>query len=306
MSRGTARAYPGPGIAVLMTLALLGLQVALGIVVGVVWGLVRHGGMAGAGDAAIPPIVFGIINTVVFAVVIAWAAVANRGTFRSLWHGRRCGGAVWSAALLAVVGLVVVLGCIGNLLTRMVPVPKELLDVFAGLTDLKANPVSVVFTLVVVAAVGEEWLFRGYILRGLLDHLRPRAAVALSAVLFAVMHANFWQLPVGLGLGLLCGFVYLRTRSLVLCIGMHAANNSLALSLPYLPFTIAGVNDGSEGGPLPPWWFAALGCALLGAGWALLARTTRSLVRPPVLPAGEGSASVPSGEACAAAEALVD
>jgi glutamate-5-semialdehyde dehydrogenase len=121
---------------------------------------------------------------------------------------------------------------------------------------------------VVIAPLTEEVIFRGLILRGMLGRLRASWAVALSAVLFAVTHLNPAQAPVALLLGLLLGWIYLRTRSLGLCMIGHAVNNAAIYAIELLPFEIDGFNavPDIDGTIFHPWWFDALALALLAAG----------------------------------------
>lgn len=84
-------------------------------------------------------------------------------------------------------------------------------------------------TVCILAPIIEEILFRGILLRGLLQNgTSPIIAISLSAILFGLAHLNPWQfLGAGL-LGAVFGFVYFRTKSLWLCIFLHALNNSVS------------------------------------------------------------------------------
>ncbi|MFQ3585538.1 MAG: CPBP family intramembrane glutamic endopeptidase [Cyanobacteriota bacterium] len=83
-------------------------------------------------------------------------------------------------------------------------------------------------SIVAVAPVTEEWLFRGILLhRWSLKWGIPKGLWA-SSVLFGLLHPN----PVGLTVfGLVMGLLYLQTRSLTLPILAHVLNNILALML---------------------------------------------------------------------------
>lgn len=85
---------------------------------------------------------------------------------------------------------------------------------------------AVVPLLVIVAPVTEEVLFRGQFLRGFLGRYSPAMAIGLSAVLFSAIHLNPVQIPATLMLGILSGFLFLRTRSVWPCIAAHMLNNS--------------------------------------------------------------------------------
>lgn len=84
--------------------------------------------------------------------------------------------------------------------------------------------VLMVFTTAVVPAFVEEFLFRGMVLSNLLPYGRTTAVLA-SAFLFGLMHQNVGQLFYATAAGLVLGFVYVRTRSLWVCVLIHFVNN---------------------------------------------------------------------------------
>jgi membrane protease YdiL (CAAX protease family) len=98
----------------------------------------------------------------------------------------------------------------------------------ANIQRLMEQPVVGFMMLCVVAPVLEETLFRGVLLTGLLRNYRPWVAIGQTALLFGLIHMNPVQI-VGAGLlGLSLGWIYYRTRSLYLCMAMHALNNFMA------------------------------------------------------------------------------
>ncbi len=78
------------------------------------------------------------------------------------------------------------------------------------------------------AAVSEELMFRGFIQTAFAQRLRRPSAILMTALLFMVLHAQF--LPV-LAAGIILGFVAMATRSIVIPILVHFANNVLQLLL---------------------------------------------------------------------------
>lgn len=90
--------------------------------------------------------------------------------------------------------------------------------------------------VVVLVPLLEEVIFRRLLLGGLealLVSRRGRAraqvlAVVLGALLFALAHHGFTFLPVFF-LGLVLGTIWVRTRSLLLVIGLHALHNATTL-----------------------------------------------------------------------------
>jgi len=79
-----------------------------------------------------------------------------------------------------------------------------------------------------LAPFAEEIVFRGAILKVLLEKLSPWTAIVLSALLFALIHLNPAQMPHAFLVGLLLGWMYKRTGSILPGIAYHWTNNSMA------------------------------------------------------------------------------
>ena len=96
----------------------------------------------------------------------------------------------------------------------------------------------------IVAPIAEEMVFRGAVLRTLLKFFSSRAywvAIVVSALLFALGHGNMAQGVHAFLIGLLLGWMYYRTGSIVLGIVLHWVNNSVA----YVMFNLMPeVSDG--------------------------------------------------------------
>lgn len=95
---------------------------------------------------------------------------------------------------------------------------------------------TVVFALAVltVAPIGEELLFRGALLRGLVRRTSPAVAIWASALAFALVHVILdpgagFAVPALLLLGLISGYRALKTGELSQSILLHAGFNLLAV-----------------------------------------------------------------------------
>ena len=95
----------------------------------------------------------------------------------------------------------------------------------------------------VLAPLGEEILFRGYVLRSL-EPFGKRFAIGGSAVLFALFHGNLLQAPYALLMGLLLGWLTLE-YSLWWSMGLHLFNNLVLADL--LTRLTAGWSDAAYG-----------------------------------------------------------
>lgn len=80
-----------------------------------------------------------------------------------------------------------------------------------------------------LAPLAEEMVFRGAVLRSLLQwKSNPWIGIVVSALLFAMIHMNPAQMPHAFLIGLLLGWMYWRTDSIVPGVVYHWVNNTVA------------------------------------------------------------------------------
>lgn len=94
--------------------------------------------------------------------------------------------------------------------------------------QIHTNKISTFLSIVLFAPLLEELFCRGIILRGLLHHTTPIKAIALSALMFGIMHLNLWQAIPAFILGAFMGWIYWRTHSLWATIFIHFVNNGFS------------------------------------------------------------------------------
>jgi len=163
---------------------------------------------------------------------------------------------------LTVLGVGILVSEVGNIIDYFYPMPQWFLDLF-----LLGGFWGVVF-IVVVAPLTEEFLFRGLILRGFLSHYSVWKAIILSALLFGVIHLNPWQFPGAVFAGILFGWWFVKTGSLLPGIIGHALNNAVPFIALWLNLDIPGY---TVSGSFQPIWFNLLGVVLLILGLVLTA-----------------------------------
>lgn len=100
----------------------------------------------------------------------------------------------------------------------------------------------------VLAPVFEEWMFR----KQIIDRTRrygERTSIVLSAFAFALFHMNLYQFFYAFGIGLVLGYVYMRTGRLRYSIIMHMIINANGSVLAPFMLWLGGVNlaDASSG-----------------------------------------------------------
>ena len=132
--------------------------------------------------------------------------------------------------LMMMIGMML----ISEFLTSFIPTTGP---VFGGLYEFFSKQMEsialdgflLVIMVAVLAPIFEEILFRGIILKGMLNRgVEPMKAIIFSSLIFGIIHGNPWQFLGAFLLGLVLGFVYYKTRSLLLPILLHAFNNFFA------------------------------------------------------------------------------
>ena len=311
MTRTWRPTYPGFWNSVLLCVAFVALQLVLTTPFGIVdaiWNskLLRS------------PAVSAVVNLLACALVLGFASLTGRLHFREICGRGRVGPGAVLAVVVSTTGAAILLNQVDNLVFAVMPPPKWVVRQLRELFSPE-RPLASFCLLVIVAPITEELLFRGVILRGLLQRFRPGTAILLSSILFMAVHVIPWQYPTALGLGLLLGFWYARTRSLVPCLVGHAVANGLAFATVMVLLKVRGHTLGEFGKPeaVSPWLVGA-GLALATSGsWFFLraapaAEPSLGAVSEldDAVPAGSGTLppipAAPSGEAALVPSEPVD
>jgi membrane protease YdiL (CAAX protease family) len=159
--------------------------------------------------------------------------------------------------------------------------PKEALDVArgSGAAPSSVSAAPSLFSAIVATAVlpplFEEALMRGLVLQALATVMSKRRAVVVSALYFAVMHGAIERTPGTFLVGLLYGWLFVRTGSLIPGMLAHALHNGAILALDW-----THTLPGERGSPflvdrygLLPAWLVWVAVACLVAGVLLVPKT---------------------------------
>lgn len=219
-----------------------------------------------------------------FTGTMALVPALGRCSLRTVLHPRLQPMAALPAILLLAVGGWLIAGEIGVLTERAMPMPPFIATMFEELFST-ADPVGSLVLLVAVPPLVEETLCRGLVLRSMLGRWTPATSIMASALVFGLIHLNPWQFFYATWLGVVFGWAYCRTRSLGLCMLMHAVNNGLSWVLMRFQPDWAGLERKSFSEPpehLPVLLLLA-GFGLLVAGAALLLRLPLPKSKPVTL-----------------------
>lgn len=90
----------------------------------------------------------------------------------------------------------------------------------------------------VVPSLVEEFACRGVVL-GALRKFGDGFAVVCSAAVFGIMHGNFQQIPFAFLVGLVLGFIVVKTDTIWIAVAVHFFNNFVSVILDYLSMDLS-------------------------------------------------------------------
>jgi len=96
-----------------------------------------------------------------------------------------------------------------------------------------AGAVTAILIVVVLAPIAEEIVFRGVLLPSMERHWGMRVAVVGSSALFAMMHVTPYAMVPIFVFALMLAGLFVRTRSLTVCIAAHVLFNATGLAALY-------------------------------------------------------------------------
>lgn len=203
--------------AILDIITFLGIQALVSLTVPLVWGMVTGSPDVTTGMMITTTVIFSLLTIVVF-LWAGWTKVSPTWLRTRPWMVL-----IWS--VIAALGLVVPSAWLQEHMPELPNFVEQEFDMI--LKDRWGY-----LTIGLLAPLAEEIVFRGAALRSLLaSRLSPLAAIVISALLFAVAHLNPAQMPHAFLVGLLLGWMYWRTGSILPGMAYHWANNSVAYVL---------------------------------------------------------------------------
>ena len=193
-------------------------------------------------------------------LMMIWHLVYFRYVCLSNDRYKEVGMTVLLVSLLFIFAAMYVL----NLAIEQTGIPNTMEDTFLAMCR---NPWGVL-SIALLAPILEEMLFRGAIEGRLLRSMsNPWQAITISSLIFGVVHMNPAQIPFAFLLGMMFGWLYWRTGSLLPGIVGHVFNNSVA-AVNMMIYGDATLEEQMQS-PAEMWTWAALALVvfLASAGW---------------------------------------
>ena len=127
---------------------------------------------------------------------------------------------IWLSIPLIVAGMFFI-----NLCSEFLGLPDLMQDTFLAMS----RNIFGIISITIMAPLVEELLFRGaiqgYMLR---KGMKPLYAILIASAIFGIVHMNPIQIPFAFAIGMIFGWLYYRTGSVVPGIIGHFINNSIA------------------------------------------------------------------------------
>ena len=127
---------------------------------------------------------------------------------------------IWLSIPLVVAGMFFI-----NLCSEFLGLPDLMQDTFLAMS----RNIFGIISITIMAPLVEELLFRGaiqgYMLR---KGMKPLHAILIASAIFGIIHMNPIQIPFAFAIGMIFGWLYYRTGSIVPGIIGHFINNSIA------------------------------------------------------------------------------
>ena len=139
-------------------------------------------------------------------------------------------------------GVLIVFDTMDRIIHKFIPPPEYIIDLGEIMRpDSTLGYIFLFLAVVIVAPIGEEIVFRGFLQKFLEKYWKDiTRAVLVTSLFFAMIHFNpFWTIQIYL-LGVILGFLAWKTNSVIPSIVLHIINNGLA-------FILTNIGEGTMG-----------------------------------------------------------
>lgn len=208
--------------AIIYLIEFIAIQLIVGFIVTLVWQLITKSEDKTTGMIITTTVATGVVTIVIF-LLTRWAEVSPN------WIRTR----PWLVLIWSVIAAMGALIPSAWLQEQMPELPNFVENEFDMILTNRWGYLAIGL----LAPLSEEIVLRGAVLRSLLskplfanrsERFNIWTAISISALFFALIHFNPAQMPHAFVIGLLLGWMYWRTGSILPGVAYHWANNSIA------------------------------------------------------------------------------
>ncbi|MAI86990.1 MAG: hypothetical protein CMF99_07570 [Candidatus Marinimicrobia bacterium] len=138
--------------------------------------------------------------------------------------------------ILFSTGLIILSDEVDRIIQLFVPTPEYVLDLnYLLKPDSFLGAILLFIAVVILAPLGEEIVFRGFLQQILEKHWKDiTQAILFTSLIFSLIHMNpYWFFQIYF-LGIILGFLAWKTKSIIAPLILHSLNNCMALLLSSL------------------------------------------------------------------------
>jgi membrane protease YdiL (CAAX protease family) len=258
----------GAGLAV-MGITLLGFALGQAFIA-ILRGLGMYDLLANREFGGLDPTVYyvqyGLLYLLTMVLPFVILMICFRIPFREVFYFEEKPDGRWAPIIMGGFGVALVLNVPVRFFLQALHMVG--LEVRTGAMPYSSDPVDVVLygiILAVLPAFAEEFCYRGVVL-GLLRPFGDGFAILGSAFLFGVMHGNIVQIPFAFCVGLIFGYITVKTGSMWCAVILHFLNNGVSFFQQVIAESCPSVVSG---------WVSygtmalSVACALAGLRWLL-------------------------------------
>ena len=152
-----------------------------------------------------------------------------------------------AGGVVAIFGSVCLAQVMAHYLAELMPESMENVQETMGFMEDLSLPAALLL-IALLPAVCEELFFRGYVFCAVRQKIKPKAAIVLTAFLFALYHMSLVRLPLTFLPGILLTIALYYTGSIFIPMIMHFLNNAIAVLLMFYGDAIPGFQEGTFSG----------------------------------------------------------
>ena len=153
---------------------------------------------------------------------------------------------VWQVLLAAVLsfGIMYIANTLGTIIVNIISaiLNRNVGNVLNNMATSGGNLIIMIIIMVFAAPICEEIIFRKLIIDRTVAY-GEGVAILLSATIFALFHGNVAQMVYAFPIGLLFGFIYVRTGNIKYSMTLHVIINALGTGLPIIMLKFIDINE---------------------------------------------------------------
>ncbi len=139
------------------------------------------------------------------------------------------------STIIFSLGLIILSDELDRIIQIFFPAPEYIIDLNTLLKpESTTGFILLFFAVAILAPIGEELLFRGFLQQFLEKHWKDiTRSILVTALLFSIIHMNlYWFIQIYF-LGVILGFLSWKTNSVVPALILHGLNNAIAMLLSF-------------------------------------------------------------------------